>query len=627
MQTLSLTVASYLANAIWEVTLVAVAAELADRLLRRAPSRYRHVLWIIALGIAVLIPFLSLTAPNAKPVAAAPESGSARSAGLLQSPSMRTTEKPEATSRTTEGQRQAPLRLKFSPGWSFPVTPFFADTLFLIYVALILLRVWKLMRAWRETRQLLAAAQAPELPHPIAVVLAQCASALGFANIAGFQAPRFLFSKAINLPATVGTRHPAILLPENILETADSSELAAAISHELVHVRRRDYLLNLFTEILMVPIWFHPAAAYIKRRIGHTRELASDELAAAGHESHASYALALVSITRRLGTPSSLSRRIPRYSLGLLETDNLEERIMKLTHGTSPMSKRLVRLSIGLALTLLATPCLAATLFSLVPNLQQSSTQTSKPGTNEVNDRSIAGVVEDPSGARVPNALVTLTYLGKPSGQGFEVEHKLGEAERFRKKVAANGNGEYTFTGLPEKGVYLLEADSPGFTHGFVQAVVDTTVQQAEVKAKGYAYLAKQSSLGITLDLADLTPLAEAVVVKAKAPQGISTTREVSAPKRIRLGGLVQQAKLTYAPQPDYPEAARAKGIEGEVVLEVVISLEGVPYSFELLNSSDPALGDAALKAVRQWRYKPTLLNGAPVEVVTDITVRFELEH
>ena len=227
----------------------------------------------------------------------------------------------------------------------------------------------------------------------------------------------------------------------------------------------------------------------------------------------------------------------------------------------------------------------------------------------------------------MPNALVTLTYLGKPSGQDFEVGHKLGETERFTKKVAANGNGEYTFTGLPEKGVYLLEADSPGFTHGFVQAVVDTTAQLAEVRGKGYAYPAKQSSLAITLDLADLTPLAEAVVVKAKAPQGISTTTEVHAAKRIRLGGLVEQAKLTYAPRPDYPEAARAKGIEGEVVLEVVISLEGVPLSFELLKSPDPALGDAALKAVRQWRYKPTLLNGQPVEVLTDITVRFELEH
>src|SRR5437762_14048828 len=115
MQTLSLAAASYLANAIWEVTLVAVAAELADRLLRRAPSRYRHVLWVIALGIAVLIPFLSLTAPNVKTVGAAPETGSALSTGLLQSPSTRTTEKAEATSRATEEQRQSPSRLKFSP--------------------------------------------------------------------------------------------------------------------------------------------------------------------------------------------------------------------------------------------------------------------------------------------------------------------------------------------------------------------------------------------------------------------------------------------------------------------------------------------------------------------------------
>jgi TonB family protein len=116
------------------------------------------------------------------------------------------------------------------------------------------------------------------------------------------------------------------------------------------------------------------------------------------------------------------------------------------------------------------------------------------------------------------------------------------------------------------------------------------------------------------------------MLVTAKAPPEVLEKRHAAAPKRIRVGGQVEETKVLTKVPPKYPESARAKGIEGTVLLEAVISTEGVPLSVRVLDSPDPELSDAALTAVRQWRYQPTLLNGQPIEVVTTITISFHLE-
>jgi periplasmic protein TonB len=120
--------------------------------------------------------------------------------------------------------------------------------------------------------------------------------------------------------------------------------------------------------------------------------------------------------------------------------------------------------------------------------------------------------------------------------------------------------------------------------------------------------------------------MTESVEVTAKAEPGTRSAPPNAAPHRIRVGGLVQAGKLIEQKKPDYPESARMRGIEGAVLLEAVISMEGIPLNWKVLSSPDPDLSQAAIDAVRQWRYEPTLLNGEPIEVVTTISVRFRLE-
>ncbi len=96
------------------------------------------------------------------------------------------------------------------------------------------------------------------------------------------------------------------------------------------------------------------------------------------------------------------------------------------------------------------------------------------------------------------------------------------------------------------------------------------------------------------------------------------------APQRIRISAGVTKGLLIHRVEPAYPTLARAARVQGEVVLSAVIDSNGQIQNLQLV-SGHPMLVPAAIAAVRQWRYKPYLLNGQPVEVETTITVIFTL--
>jgi len=100
----------------------------------------------------------------------------------------------------------------------------------------------------------------------------------------------------------------------------------------------------------------------------------------------------------------------------------------------------------------------------------------------------------------------------------------------------------------------------------------------------------------------------------------------LAPPRRIRLGGVVEQGKLISGPRPAYPVLARAARIEGTVRLEAVISRDGTVLNLKVV-SGHPLLIPAALAAVAQWVFRPTALNGEPVEVATEIEVHFTLQR
>ncbi|HXE91999.1 MAG TPA: energy transducer TonB [Terriglobales bacterium] len=120
-------------------------------------------------------------------------------------------------------------------------------------------------------------------------------------------------------------------------------------------------------------------------------------------------------------------------------------------------------------------------------------------------------------------------------------------------------------------------------------------------------------------------PVLGALLVSG-ALTGAQETPVEKQPKRIRVSQGVVEANLLKKVAPTYPEAAKAARVEGLVVLTVIIT-EGGKIQEVRLRSGDPLLAPAAMEAVKQWAYKPYLLNGEPIEVETTITVRFQLRN
>lgn len=96
-------------------------------------------------------------------------------------------------------------------------------------------------------------------------------------------------------------------------------------------------------------------------------------------------------------------------------------------------------------------------------------------------------------------------------------------------------------------------------------------------------------------------------------------------PLRVRVSQKVSQGLIAKKVQPQYPEEARGEHVQGTVVLRVEISMEGDVTEVALV-SGHPLLAPAAIAAVKQWKYKPYVLNGRPVAVETQVSVAFELQ-
>ena len=101
---------------------------------------------------------------------------------------------------------------------------------------------------------------------------------------------------------------------------------------------------------------------------------------------------------------------------------------------------------------------------------------------------------------------------------------------------------------------------------------------------------------------------------------------DASRPQRVRVSHEVATGLLITKVQPQYPEEARQSRIQGTVILHAVINTKGDVEELTLI-SGHPLLAPAAIDAVKQWKYKPYLLNYTPVNVETEIVVNFALSR
>jgi TonB family protein len=175
--------------------------------------------------------------------------------------------------------------------------------------------------------------------------------------------------------------------------------------------------------------------------------------------------------------------------------------------------------------------------------------------------------------------------------------------------TASDAQGNFNFSALPA-GEYEMSV----LKRGFEEYRVPLAVLEP----------GRESSQKVTLKIAP--NIEEVDVVTEGTAQAMPGTEKVGKPVRIRIGGNVQAAQVLQKVQPVYPGSAKAAGVQGTVILHAVVGMDGTPLSLRVMNPEvDPELVRGAVEAVSKWRYRPTLLNGDPVEVDTTIMVNFKL--
>jgi TonB family protein len=199
----------------------------------------------------------------------------------------------------------------------------------------------------------------------------------------------------------------------------------------------------------------------------------------------------------------------------------------------------------------------------------------------------LAGTVYDPTGAVIPGVALTLRDPNGGSGQ-----------------ATTDASGRFAFAGVGP-GHYTLEATLMGFRS--LKQEFDLTTPRDWDRA-------------VTLQVGSLQE-----TITVSAPR-LPSAPPSSAPVRVRVGGNIRVPSKVLDVRPVYPTSMRQAGREADVQLDAIIGRDGSVASVRVLTGQiHPDFAIAAADAVREWRFTPTLLNGAPIEVVMTVTVSFKL--
>jgi beta-lactamase regulating signal transducer with metallopeptidase domain/cell division septation protein DedD len=303
METISRYLLTFLLNSLWQIPLVTAVAMLVCRTLRNGPAAHRYAVWVASLLAAMVLPLASLR--TVKPVAPVRLTVSYAPPAIASNPS---SDDP-AVNASANRAPASDLRI-----FSFAQTT--ATVLLGCYLLFLLFQLVRLARAWNRTRQICRAAQPCSTPPLVERVWVRCLEAFDVTGV------ELLASSRVSSPVTAGK---TIVLPESLFYATSEEVLTTAIGHEMAHIARHDFAGNVISELLYLPVSFHPASWLIRREVGRTREMACDELVTQKLMEPVTYARSMMTIAAAM---TALPR--PGCTLGVFDGDILEERIRRL---------------------------------------------------------------------------------------------------------------------------------------------------------------------------------------------------------------------------------------------------------------------------------------------------------
>jgi TonB family protein len=450
----------------------------------------------------------------------------------------------------------------------------------------------------------------------------------------------------------------------------------AILCHENLHVERRDWLFTVAEELVRAALWFHPAIWWLLAEIQLAREQAVDARVVEITEARDPYVDALLEMAG--ARPELDLAPAPLF----LRKRHLKQRVVEIVREAT-MSKTRWISAMAASVVFLAGACWLVT--GAFPLQAEPQVVSDAPGVTV--DTSGAQIVSR-TGVRYPEAAIekgvqgTIVVQVKVGTDGAVLgvtpvsgPQELREAVlqpvfdwRFAKD-AAGGTRQIVVTfDLPkDAAAQLHEAQRARlkemYTHAsnrywnrVIESVIVSGISE-QAKADLLARLPVHAGDTLTEDLMidvsmvvsefDMrlgiltSPDKDAVIIRigpqaqlGAEPDGDVARMLPTAPaaaetsasggQRIRVGGDVQAAKLITKVQPVYPPLAKQANIQGTVVLTALIGKDGHMQDLKVVRGH-PLLVQAALDAIRQWVYQPTMIDGEPVEVRTEISLNFLL--
>lgn len=296
-----------LVHSLWQFAVVALVAGLLQRALRRQSATLRYGVLLVALAGMVLLPlatWLSLRgAEPVTPMVAAVEPGEQVSARPREEAALgRQISPPIVPLRPTNAAALETAPIAGTAWWLAAkerIQPYLAAIVGL-WLAGVLVVALRPLLSWRTVRRLRREGVSPAGDAVLSLLL-RCAQRLQIVR-----AVEVLQSTLVQAPVVVGYVRPVVLLPASVISGLAPSELEAILAHELAHIRRHDYLVNVVQTVVETLFFYHPAIWWLSREIRQERENCCDDLAMAALGSRADYGRALLAIEVLRSEPTAL---------------------------------------------------------------------------------------------------------------------------------------------------------------------------------------------------------------------------------------------------------------------------------------------------------------------------------
>jgi protein TonB len=441
--------------------------------------------------------------------------------------------------------------------------------------------------------------------------------------------PTIRYVAALGQPVTFGFRRPVVLLPESMKEQPAPIQ-RAVLAHELWHVRRRDWIWTVAEEALRAVFWFHPAVWILLSRIQSTREEVVDELAILSTGSRRTYLDALLAYADRppLFAAMAFARR-----------RHLMHRMILISKEAVMSAKRVVACGALSVVAVLSAGWYSIAAFPLTQAAQTSSPslqpgpmeQKAKPITpeNPIPRRTYHVPADYPTEAEAIGMQGTVTVRLTLDESGRIVEARVAGFSIHRPGKGGMSGTFYTTRDLPKVSAEtrgqggISDGVSSEQTRAAVERVFDAALRAVRQWQYAPPYDGPMAfSVSVPVGIPDAAAMPPPPPPPPPPP---GDTTGVASDGALRVGGTIKPPMKVHHVSPAYPFDAQQARVQGVVIIEARIERDGSVSATKVLKSI-PMLDDAAVDAVRQWRFEPTLLNGQPVPVLMTTTVNFALD-